>query len=135
MYTEEEKQYLALTDKFKAELVEIEEQIAELTRRRDVIISVLDGTAEVEPEGSASQLADPSDPAFETLISYIEKNPGITRAEILEQWNMDAKDLSRVLNKGKRRGVLHVEGKSRAAKWYATTKATASGRPKRGRNA
>lgn len=137
MYTKEEKQYLALTEKLRTQLNDIEQQITDLTAQRNREIeelmskrnqlkAVLNGQADLIEEEVYAETPEENYTDEESnllnLVDYIKRNQGINRARLVDVWlpsDMDAKDLSNLLARGRRRGLLIVEGKSRAALWYA----------------
>jgi acyl-CoA hydrolase len=144
MYTEEEKQYLELTAKLQGYLESIDEEIIKLTERKERLQAVLNGTASIKADEEKQYLAEfvekqPKEPTRKPAVkkgeptrnvvqhrqvrfvaAHLKRNPGLKRSELVEQLpRIDAKALGRILENGKRRGVFVVEGRAKAARWYA----------------
>lgn len=138
-YTAEEKQYLALTAKFKAQLNEANDQIAlfeaqleEMKAHRDALKAVLAGEPEpeedpepeVEVQVESKTVTDVTEKSLndhidKTVASFIKKNPGSSRSDIADNLKaLNVEDVSRSLNRMRRRGLVISEGRSRAAVWY-----------------
>lgn len=55
------------------------------------------------------------------LVQYISEHRGIPRTDLMDKWlpaRLESKDLTRLLEKGKRRGLIVNEGKGRSSLWY-----------------
>jgi hypothetical protein len=128
MYGKDEKAYMALGAKFREEVAQIDKQVEALTARRIELMALLDGDILESDEGDlidvpqGSSFIIPNSRIDEALVDAIKKNPGIKRAAIDEVFlgrNISPYQISRSLERCKRRGLIQVKGKSKAAVWTA----------------
>lgn len=132
MYSTEEKQYLDLQAKFKAEWSAVNTQIDELLARRDHLEALLNGQAAVEVKGAVEEDPeyvpmgkDARDLTDKALVRFIKRNPGAQRADIasfLEGSNLSPDDIERAIKRCKNRGEIISEGRSRSTRWYVAPK-------------
>lgn len=77
--------------------------------------------AEIAAENKSFVRPHKDDQYVVDLVNYIKDVPGQKRADLIVNWlpkNFEAKDLTRLMEKARRRGLIVSTGKGRATAWY-----------------
>lgn len=123
MYSKEEKQFHAMNLQLRVELGEIERQIDDLEDRRVKIIALLDGNADISEEDEEGERAGTGH-YLEDLVKFLQEYPGSSRKNIGNYfdsfYDLDDNGVKRLLEKGKRQGLIINTGRGRSSVWYAT---------------
>lgn len=126
MYGKDEQAFLDLKERFREELKEIDKQIDALEVRQHELMTILYGEnvvaedAEVENKFPEREPFD-KDQVDGALVGFIERNPGSNRRQIdylFEDWGLSKTDIDNAIKRCRQRGLIVVEGRSRAASWY-----------------
>lgn len=127
-----------LWDEFHAlekQLEEIDEVRAEVDRRHSQLQNILDGSVsdleDVEVVFEADEEDDfvpedernaQDDRILRNLVTHLKRNPGVSRKQLVDDFMppfFESKDVTRLLEKGRRRGKIASKGKGRSATWEA----------------
>lgn len=126
MFSNDEKLYMELGQRFRDELAQVDKQIQELQERRNELLHMLfpEPTKELAPKAGTDVPTHPkmrkSDETLNSLVDFIRQHPGVGRQELEEGWcpqGMSAKALGNVLTRAKRRGLIASTGPGRNAVW------------------
>lgn len=83
--------------------------------------TIVGGTRQIE-EGQKNVSANSDDEThLRNLVNYVKEHQGVARTDLVEKWlpaGVTSNDLSRLIDKGKRRGFLVSQGRGRSALWY-----------------
>lgn len=132
----DEKKFLELRSKLFDELEEVEKQIERLDERRDELTCILDGSygasrfnkpveEKISPENEFPPQLSDKQKIDNLLVDFISMEGPAKRADIndfLESRNLSPDDVRRSLERNKRRGLIRVKGRSKAAVWSAVKK-------------
>lgn len=131
MYTEEEKQFLAIGMKLRAELEEISEKIDELNFRYQQIKALLNGDVDVEVNSRPGDLKSLHDVLIgddgawdkrveDTILSFVRENSGVAFRAAVDTLGYNEEEASRAFRRLRHRELIACEGHGRAALWYPT---------------
>ena len=116
----DEKKFIELREGFVAELNELNEQLEELMERRNILVALLDGRLE---NNEPLQEFDYTKEDLDTeLVDFVKKHKNVNRSDInnfFAEHDVDGDDVRRALERCKRRGLIKVNGRSKAAVWSA----------------
>lgn len=125
MLGNDEKRFLELRTKFLTEMEELDLKIDQLTDRRNELMGLLDGyvgeTTE-ETADSDQNFVVTNEKIDEALVEFVKSHRKVQRPEIQDffaGWNISPDQIRRSLERGKRRGLIKVTGRSKAAVWTA----------------
>lgn len=119
----DEKKFLELREGFVSELEELNQQMEELMERRNILVALLDGRLENNEVDDTLPSTNPEKLDIDYALQDFIRSNGSTKREHINDfftdWNLSQDDIRRALERCKRRGLIKVKGKSRAAVWTA----------------
>lgn len=112
------QQYLKYRTQLQEELTRLKQQISLLTARQEELQDVLAGGPIDESEAVVeTELVGTTE---ELLLDYLEKNQNATRVDLTDFFSgtLDARQLTNLLSRLSKRGVIANKGTKRNSRWH-----------------